>query len=255
MGGRGRTSNRTRRSPAGFARGSPYNHLSAHRPPRGRTCAMKEPAGSSKRASGRARGARHGSQGLEDVATVHAHQARGAAPDRRRFRLASDRLTPDGSARVTRRPVRIARPANISKHGVVGWDLPPLRSWLATLCVALAVTFAVSSAVGIVDHVQHDMQLQHEHGLQLTASHDDHHPPAHAGDHEPADDDDGADDPSTGPGHHHADAPSVALAATPQASPSAILGSAALQMVPPQPAGGVPPGGPERPPRAFAKLA
>lgn len=125
-----------------------------------------------------------------------------------------------------------------------------LRAVLAMLCVAVAVVFAGASAASVVDRVQHDAHVVHDHTVHvgLTGVDYDHHDDS---DHP---DDSAAPDQPPGLGHHHADAPAGALDDGAQFSVAATgtlvtLRSPASISLP-----GIRPGGFERPPRSFAKL-
>ena len=123
----------------------------------------------------------------------------------------------------------------------------------------LAAVFAAASATSVVDHLQHEARIAHEHGAHLTLASMDHHEVRgsasereHDGDHE----NDGAPaDHAPGAGHHHhADAPVAALGG------GLKVGGARFADVrtPPQPSDpntkGVRPGGLERPPKPLAIL-
>lgn len=132
---------------------------------------------------------------------------------------------------------------------------------LATLCVALAMVFAGASAASVLDRVQHDAQLQHEHRLHLGFSDDDHHDRAadahdqYVGDHEDRGADPNAGDHQPGLGHHHhGDAPSGALDEVDGALPLLVAVDARLIAGASASAEGVRPGGLKRPPRTTDRL-
>jgi hypothetical protein len=128
----------------------------------------------------------------------------------------------------------------------VGRNLTLLRTCLATLCAALAMVFAGSSAASVVDRFQHDAHLAHEHGLHLSFSLDDNHHDHHA-DHGEQKGDDASDHPP-GAGHHHADAPAGALNTSLASAPAAVA-DIVLAAAEATRAKGIRPGGLERPPR------
>lgn len=133
---------------------------------------------------------------------------------------------------------------------------------LAMLCVALAMVFAGASSASVVDDLQHETGVAHEHGAQLSLVSVDDHAAVDAGQaHEHADDEAAGQevgdvsDPAPGAGHHHhADAPvgapggSVTVEAAHLAS--AVSGAEPRETNPK----GVRPGGLERPPRPLAIL-
>jgi hypothetical protein len=135
----------------------------------------------------------------------------------------------------------------------VGRDLKLLRAFPAMLCVALAMAFAGASAASVVDRVQHQTHVPHEHGLHLSLDvnghADAHHAPSH---HHNGDRDAGDHHPS--PGHHHSHAPTGALMLPPLAS--AVVAAAGIVVPAPPEASrnGVRPGGLERPPKGAASL-
>lgn len=130
---------------------------------------------------------------------------------------------------------------------------PPVRAWLATLCVALSVVFAGSSAASVVDRVQHAAQAPHEHTVQLTltAADDDHH-----ADHQDDGDRDASEqapnDHQTGPGHHHADGPTGSLGGADEPFAAVSIGLVSLPNPDATGARGIRPGGLERPPKVVA---
>lgn len=118
------------------------------------------------------------------------------------------------------------------------------------LCVALAVVFAGASAASVLDGAQHAAKAPHEHGPHLTLSQPE---PDHGADHH-HDDDRSPADQHTGPGHHHADAPTGALSLPTETPLVLARAEIALSPLATEGSGGVRPGGLERPPKRIAKL-
>lgn len=130
---------------------------------------------------------------------------------------------------------------------------PPARSWIATLCVALAVVFAATSAVGVVDRVQHAAQTPHEHDMQLTLiAGEDNHQPDHQSDGDRDNSGQSPNDHQTGPGHHHVDGPTGSINNTGETDALVLIVSVSQPYLGDACARGVRPGGLERPPKAIA---
>jgi hypothetical protein len=147
----------------------------------------------------------------------------------------------------------LRRSREVHKHAPVGRVLTPLRAALATLCVALAVVFAGASSASVVDRVQHEAQIAHEHGAHLAFTSPD--PAGHdhdGGRHHDSAPDNG--DHHTGPGHHHADAPAVTVDLFATSIAVATVAPLALRPAPAAAEKGVRPGGLERPPRRITTL-
>ena len=120
-----------------------------------------------------------------------------------------------------------------------------LRTFLATLCVALTAVLASQSTIATVDQVQHSQMADHP-AVEIHVDHDDHQ----AGHDEPqvsAADDVSTDGPSH---HHHGDGPQ--MAPLPRGDATSVISAQALSLRGPNDA---PPSsgmilGLERPPRA-----
>lgn len=138
------------------------------------------------------------------------------------------------------------------KHSPVGQHRTSLRAVIATLCAALAVVFAGASAASVLDRVQHEAQLQHEHGLHLSFAadpgHHDHEAETSGGDREHDGGNAGDHQPGIGH-HHHSDAPSGALSGLGDVQPLVIAVNDGFSAGEATPAKGVAPGGLKRPPR------
>lgn len=133
---------------------------------------------------------------------------------------------------------------------------PRLRIVLAMLCVALSFVFAGASAASVVDEVQHQARIAHEHGLHLSfdlVDGDHHAEPAAGGDHPVPDD--AAGDHQPGAGHHHSDAPMGALAAAMDTGTAVASVGPRLRINGAARAKGIRPGGLERPPKPDANLS
>jgi len=150
----------------------------------------------------------------------------------------------------------LPRGGQANKHARVLRTLPSLRTALAALCVVLAAVFAAASATSVIDHLQHETRIAHDHEAFLAhASTDDRH--AGALDDHPeheADQDDAtpADHSPAAGHHHHADSPVGALGATALIELARFAGAERLPRLQGQAPKGVNPGGLERPPRSFA---
>lgn len=129
---------------------------------------------------------------------------------------------------------------------------PPVRSWVATLCVALSVVFAGSSAANLVDSVQHAAQAPHEHAVQLTLVAAEDAPADHQNGGARSDPQPAPNDHQTGPGHHHVDGPAATLGGAGEPSALVSIHPASLPGAGASGAKSVRPGGLKRPPKAIA---